>query len=217
MVRKQRDKTDPPQWGSQNISATALKTLLSALLLHISGVLPFLRASCQMSCHVHQTLQRIPTPPKERAASRRSRIRRPWSSVCRRGSDETRQPSGLGFLPAARAVGSGRPALSGSQAAPGNPGDPHQRGARRAQPAPQGGQRARQGDGNFQAGDSALFQGASVAERCRLFDSLAVRHSVAWRCACWRCPYYVWRQRQEAPGKQAAENVRLTPEIKDAF
>jgi transposase InsO family protein len=43
---------------------------------------------------------------------------------------------------------------------------------------------------------------------------------VAWLCrqlGVARSGYYAWRQRQEAPGKRAAENTRLTAEIQAVF
>ncbi|MEA5475548.1 IS3 family transposase [Synechococcus sp. CCY9201] len=65
----------------------------------------------------------------------------------------------------------------------------------------------------FQAGGSALRQGAAAAERFRLIDELADRHSVAWLCrqlGVARSGFYAWRQRQEAPGKRATENALIT-------
>jgi hypothetical protein len=43
---------------------------------------------------------------------------------------------------------------------------------------------------------------------------------VAWLCrqlGVARSGYYAWRQRQEAPGKRAGENARLTAEISAVF
>lgn len=71
-----------------------------------------------------------------------------------------------------------------------------------------------------QAGGSARCQGAAAAERFRLIDELADRHSVAWLCrqlGVARSGYCAWRQRQEAPGRRAAENARLTAEIETVF
>ena len=56
--------------------------------------------------------------------------------------------------------------------------------------------------------------------RFRLIDQLADQHSVAWLCrqlGVARSGYYAWRQRQEAPGKRAAENARLIAEIEAVF
>ena len=51
-------------------------------------------------------------------------------------------------------------------------------------------------------------------------QQLAAQHSVAWLCrqlGVARSGFYAWRQRQEAPGKRAAENARLTAEIEAVF
>ena len=43
---------------------------------------------------------------------------------------------------------------------------------------------------------------------------------MAWLCrqlGVARSGYYAWRQRQEAPGKRATENARLTAEIEAVF
>ena len=88
------------------------------------------------------------------------------------------------------------------------------------QPAPQGEPGAQEGEGFFLAGGSALCQRAAVAERFRLIDQLAAQHSVSWLCrqlGVARSGFYAWRQRQEAPGKRAAENARLAAEIEAVF
>nr|WP_255376853.1 IS3 family transposase [Cyanobium sp. NIES-981] len=51
-------------------------------------------------------------------------------------------------------------------------------------------------------------------------DQLADQHSVAWlsrQLGVARSGFYAWRQRQEAPGKRAAENARFTAEIQTVF
>jgi hypothetical protein len=85
----------------------------------------------------------------------------------------------------------------------------------------QAGGSARQAGGSArQAGGSARCQAAAAAVLFRLIAELADRHSVAWLCrqlGVARSGYCAWRQRQEAPGRRAAENARLTAEIETVF
>ncbi|MGB8167380.1 MAG: IS3 family transposase [Chthoniobacteraceae bacterium] len=53
-----------------------------------------------------------------------------------------------------------------------------------------------------------------------MIDELTGRHSVSWLCrqlGVTRSGFYAWRQRQEAPGKRAAENALITAEIQAVF
>ncbi len=64
------------------------------------------------------------------------------------------------------------------------------------------------------------MQGAAAAERFRLISRLSDGFSTAWLCrqlGVARSGFYDWRQRQEAPGKRAAENARLSAEIQVVF
>jgi putative transposase len=64
------------------------------------------------------------------------------------------------------------------------------------------------------------MQRAAVAERFRLIDQLADRHSISWLCRqldVARSGYYAWRQRQKAPGERAAENAVISAEIEAVF
>ena len=72
----------------------------------------------------------------------------------------------------------------------------------------------------FQAGGSALCQGAAAAKRSRLIEQLTDQHGVPWVCrqlGVARCGYYAWRQRQQSPGSRAAENAGLSAEIQAVF
>jgi transposase-like protein len=72
----------------------------------------------------------------------------------------------------------------------------------------------------FQAGGSALCKRAAAIERIGLIGQLADHHFVAWLCrqlGVARSGLYAWRQREEATGTRAAENSRLTAEIKAVF
>ena len=53
-----------------------------------------------------------------------------------------------------------------------------------------------------------------------MIDQLTGQHSISWLCrqlGVARSGFYAWRRRQEAPGKRAAENARLTAEIQAVF
>jgi transposase InsO family protein len=61
---------------------------------------------------------------------------------------------------------------------------------------------------------------AAAAERFRLIEQLAGRHSIAWLCrplGVARSGFYAWRRRQEAPGMRAVENAAITAEIQAVF
>jgi hypothetical protein len=63
---------------------------------------------------------------------------------------------------------------------------------------------------------SALCQEAAFAEKFRLIDQLADRHSISWLCKQLdgtRSGFYAWRQRQVAPGVRAADVIVAEIEV----
>jgi len=75
------------------------------------------------------------------------------------------------------------------------------------------------GEGFFQAGGSALCQGAAAAKRF-LPDSRpgGPASPSSWLCrqlGLARSGYYAWRQRQENPGSRAREDAVITAEIQE--
>jgi transposase-like protein len=72
----------------------------------------------------------------------------------------------------------------------------------------------------FQAGGSALCQGAAAAERFRLISQLSDRFSLAWLCrqlGVARSGFYAWLQRQLNPGPRSLENADLMVEVQAVF